>query len=352
VLTDALAMDLFLFSIRFNFVYTIEMSTDVLNARKKIVGVLRGGPSHQYDVSLKSGSHVLQNLSDSYQGQDIFITRDGEWHIGGVRRDPEKILRHVDVVWNALHGQYGEDGKVQQILSTLDVPYTGSEAFSSALAMNKHLTRKVLLSKGMKMPIATVILPKENTYKNLFELFRTFPQPSIIKPISGGSSVGITVAHRFEDFKKGIEKAFHHGSNVLIEEYIRGKEITCIVIDESNQKGAYALFPIEITSPTKNYYFDYDLKYINPRAHICPSSLSNEEKLFIQNRAVDAHQLLGLRHYSSADFIVSPQRGTYLLEVNTLPGLAETSLLPQVLLANNTDMREFIDHILSLALKK
>ncbi len=328
------------------------MSINSLGVRKKVVGVLRGGPSHEYEVSLGSGSHILKNLPDMFVGKDIFISRDGDWHVGGIRQSPDKILRDVDVIWNALHGKYGEDGKVQHLLEYHRMPYTGSQSLASALAMNKHLTRKTLVSQGFKMPIATVVHPKDNTYENLFELFRTFPQPSIIKPVSGGSSIGITVALQFEDFKKGIEKAFLHGGAALIEEYIRGREVTCVVVDDRDGGGSYALFPIEILRDKNAHYFDYDLKYKDSREHLCPSELSPEEKLSIQNFAVDAHHHLGLRHYSSADFIVSPNRGIYLLEVNALPGLTEKSLLPQTLKATGTHISDFIEHIISLAIKK
>src|SRR3989344_7062342 len=159
------------------------------------VGVLRGGPSSEYEVSLKTGGQVLKHLPDKYHSHDILITKDGLWHMAGVPRDPESILKHLDVVFNALHGEYGEDGKVQSILESHNKCYTGSRSLPSAMAMNKELTKKWFKKEGIKTPLSTVVERGEDIKKRAVHLFKTFPQPSIIKPISHGSSFGISVAH-------------------------------------------------------------------------------------------------------------------------------------------------------------
>ena len=121
------------------------------------IGVLRGGPSSEYDVSLQSGAHVLKHLSETHKPVDIFISRDGAWHVGGVEKSPERILKHMDVVFNALHGTFGEDSKVQDLLNSHDIPYTGSDKLPSAIAMNKWLTKERLKLVGIKTPVAVLI---------------------------------------------------------------------------------------------------------------------------------------------------------------------------------------------------
>ncbi len=326
------------------------MTTDLLNRNKIRVGVLRGGPSSEYEISLKTGSEVLKNLPDRFVPIDIFISREGEWHIQGAALSPEKVLSQVDVVFNGLRGKFGEDGKVQNILYSHNIPFTGSKSLPSSICMNKELAKKLFLAQGYKTPNYIIIEPKENTYQRILELFQTFSQPSIIKPVTGGSSVGITFANDFVSFKKGIENAFRHGGKVIIEEYIPGKEIMCSVLAESSGKGAYSLFPVEVVRPIHKKFFDYESRTHSDTKLFSPANLTNEEKNAVSHIALTLHGALGLSHYSGVDFIVSPTRGIYILEVNTLPSLTRHSLYPFALEATGVKFPEFLDHVLTLAL--
>jgi D-alanine-D-alanine ligase len=326
------------------------MITDILNRGKIKVGILRGGPSHEYEVSLKTGANVLANLSEQYLPQDIFISRDGDWHIDGRVRTPEKALSQVDVVFNALHGKYGEDGKVQKILDALKKPYTGSQSFQSSLGMHKGLTKKVFELHGIKSPHYIELKPRDNSWNRIVEIFQSFPQPSIVKPISGGSSVATTIARDFATFEKAVENAFRHSGGVIVEEFIQGREATCGILDSADSKQAYALFPIEIIAPKEKTFFDYDAKYANVSQEVCPSDFDVNTKKEIQELALAMHMALGLRHYSRSDFIISPNRGIYALETNSLPGLTAESLYPKSLYAAQISFPEFLDHVLKLAL--
>jgi D-alanine--D-alanine ligase len=308
------------------------MSTDVLNRNKIKVAVLRGGPSGLYDISLDTGANVLKNLPERFIPHDVLISRDGNWHIAGVNKSPERILGQVDVVWNALHGQYGEDGKVQKILESFGVPYTGSNTLSSAMGLNKELSKKIFLSHGYKTPTYLVLRPNDNTYEKILELFQTFPQPSVVKPLHGGSSYGITMATDLSSLKRGIEKAFRHGGAVLLEEYIAGKETTCSVLNSVSGKGSYSFSPVKTAQSS--------------------DSVSEEEKLAMQNMASTLHRVFNLRHYSTFDFIVSPKRGIYILEVNTQPSLSSNSPFFKSLEMAGLTMEDFLDHVLTLALQK
>lgn len=319
-------------------------------AQKIKVGVLRGGPSSEYDVSLKSGSTVLKSLPEKYLGIDIFISKDGEWHRDGMVKSPEGALRHLDIVWNALHGQYGEDGKVQRILDHLGIPYTGSSSFESAVAMNKHLTKKALNNAGVKMAHHKIVTKEDVIDLGLHELFKTIPLPAVVKPTKAGSSVGVSIVRDFFGLQKAMNKAFEHGDSVIIEEYIDGREATCGVIDNFRGEKYYVLPTIEIIPHEKSDFFDYSAKYEGGSQEICPGNFDEDIKKQIQETARKVHEILGLKHYSRSDFIVHPKRGVYFLEVNTLPGLTSESLLPRSLNAVGTPLPDFFDHVIGLAL--
>ncbi len=316
--------------------------------RKKIA-VLRGGPSSEYEVSLKTGAEILKNLSDDkYDLSDVCITRDGDWYLKGMKVRPADILPQVDAVFNAMHGEYGEDGKVQRILETFGVPFTGSQSIPSALAMNKMLAKQEFKKGGIKVPIDIVL--KRGDY-NVAEIFRTFPIPAIVKPISAGSSVGIGLARTALELQQAIENAFEVSDKVLVEEFIGGREATCGVIDDFRGESIYTLLPVEIRPKSVNNFFDYEAKYSGESEEICPGNFTEEEKGQIQELARQAHQLLGLRHYSRSDFIISPRRGIYLLETNSLSGLTANSLLPVSLKAIGCDLSDFLDHLIQLTEK-
>ncbi len=318
------------------------------------VAVLRGGPSSEYDVSLKSGDAVLRHLHPvKYASRDILIDKEGIWHIGGSPRMPENALKGIDVVVNALHGEYGEDGRVQRILEHLSVPYTGSDVLGSALAMNKALAKKRLLWEGVKMPRHTLIREERGVLDTqIAEAFRMIQLPLVIKPVSRGSSVGVSIVRNYHDLKSAVERAFEYSPVVLIEEFIEGREATCGVLENFRGWELYPLLPVEIRPPEGKDFFDYDAKYSGKSRELCPGEFTPNEMNTLQQLAALAHRALGLRHYSRSDFIVSPKRGVYFLETNTLPGLTSESLLPKSLTASSCSMPEFLDHIIDQALQR
>ena len=314
------------------------------------VGVLRGGPSSEYHVSLKTGQTVLNNLPEKYQPIDIFIDKEGTWHIHGLPHLPHQAFKKVDLIFNAMHGEYGEDGKVQQILESHNVPFTGSGSFASALAMNKSLAKDVYKQHGIKSPYFKIIeVEPEDVQNQAYELFRSFSLPMVIKPLSRGSSIGVSIAKDFPSIERGLMLAIQYSPILLIEEYIYGREATVGVIDNFRNQNLYALLPVEISPPKENDFFDLDAKYSGRSLEICPGHFSEDEKHQLQEIARRAHQALGARHYSRSDFIVHPRRGIFILETNTLPGLTQESLFPKALTAIGSNLSEFLDHVLSLA---
>jgi D-alanine-D-alanine ligase len=313
------------------------------------VAVLRGGPSEEYEVSLKTGASVLRALDPKrYEVVDVVIGKDGEWLLRGIRRDPRDIFHLVDVVFVALHGAYGEDGTVQRLMDSTGVKYTGSRAFPSAIALNKPMTKDRMLTHGVKMARHMVIGRdvKDNLPGAVMAITELFGPRYIVKPLSSGSSVGTMFAESPIMLEQALRTALEVYDQVLVEEFIEGREATCGVVEKFRDKSHYALPPIEIRRQSE--VWGYEAKYDGSVEEICPGNFSRAEKDEIERLALLAHETLGLSHYSRSDFIVAPD-GIYFLEVNTLPGLTETSLLPKALEAVGCAYADFVEHLIKLA---
>ncbi len=330
------------------------------------VGVIRGGISSEYDVSLKTGGNVLSHLrsekmKDRYKPIDILIDKNGFWHMNGVPANFEKIFRNVDVIFNALHGDYGEDGKVQQLLEHWNIPYTGSGPFASAVGYNKALSKDQFIRLGIKTPKHILFPfyqedfdgPREEYAKNkATEVWNKLPPPWIVKPLSGGSSVGMHLCKTFSELVNAFEEIIELKSSIIVEEFIEGKEATVGIIEKFRDVDVYALPPIEIRIPKESAFFDYDAKYGGKSEEICPGNFTKDEKKELQKLASLIHTGFNLSHYSRSDFIIHPKRGIYALEVNTLPGLTDQSLTPKALFSVGSTMPEFISHLIKLALNR
>jgi D-alanine-D-alanine ligase len=301
-------------------------------------------------VSLKTGDTILKTLSKKYRVGDILIDKEGTWHHQGVPKEPQDLFYHFDVFVNALHGEYGEDGKVQKLFEIHNVPFTGAGSLGSAMAMNKILAKDVYENHGIKTPIWKILRKDDYSTDFVRNIFLTFPHPCVVKPAGSGSSLGISIAKSLKELYEAVDKAFEYDDNILFEEYIKGKEATCGVIDDFRGVKDYSLLPVEIRIPS-NTWFDYDSKYSGETDEICPGNFSREECAIIQAMANRAHKALNLRHYSRSDFMVHPRRGVYILETNSLPGLTQNSLFPKSLHAVGSSIEEFLDHIIYLAIK-
>ena len=315
-----------------------------------IVGVLRGGPSREHEVSLRSGAAILANLPEErYTARDIYIDRNGIWHDRGRPVAPERILRQVDVVLNGLHGEYGEDGEVQKVLERFGVPYTGADSFGSYLAMHKVMAKAHAQEAGLLTPESVYIERAEDSQVGAHDVIRSFHQPVVVKPVGWGSSVGVSIVGGYAPVLAAIEKLFADGaSSVLVEEHIKGKEATVGIVEGLRGETLYSLPPIEIVPP-EGAFFTYENKYDGTVREIIPGNFSRVTSEELQHMAKEMHRALGLRHYSRSDFIVAP-KGIYFLETNTLPGLTSESLLPKSLAAVGVRFRDFISHLVNLAL--
>ncbi|HBD24971.1 MAG: hypothetical protein A2566_00585 [Candidatus Zambryskibacteria bacterium RIFOXYD1_FULL_40_13] len=314
------------------------------------IGVLRGGPSPEYDVSLKTGANVLKNLSLTHNPVDIFISKDGKWHMNGIERSPERILKNVDVIFNALHGKFGEDGQVQEVLDCLGVPHTGSGRMESAVSMNKWLTKERAILAGVKTPVAMLVRQTDSLAVRAKEVFNSIPHPLIVKPVSDGSSLGLHKVDSYSELLSALESVLAEHDSAIVEEYIDGRQATCGVIENFRGQKVYTLPSIEITPPGK--MLDYASRCSGECREICPGNFSEKEKKEIEKVAKLMHERLGLKHYSCSDFVVSPKRGVYFMETNSLPKLHENSFLPKSLKAVGVEVKEFLQHLLHLAVNR
>lgn len=319
--------------------------------RGTVVGVLRGGPSKEHEVSLKTGHAIITNLpEDRFTTRDIYIDKQGAWHERGRPTTPDRVLPSVDVVVIGLHGEYGEDGEVQKLLERYGVPYTGSDSFGSYIAMHKVLTKERAKDIGLLTPKYRFIEEGNDTHAVATEIVRSFHQPVIVKPLRWGSSVGITIVGGFQPVHQAIDSLLAAGAGgVLVEELIRGTEATAGVVEGLRDEALYALPPIEIVPPESDF-FSYNAKYSGATREIVPGRFAKsiQEELMRMARAM--HEELGLRHYSRSDFMVS-SKGIYFIETNTLPGMTSESLLPKSLAAIGVSFPEFLSHLVDLALK-
>lgn len=319
--------------------------------RGTVVGVLRGGPSREHEVSLKTGHAIVSALSsERYTVRDIYIDKQGVWHERGMPTNPGKALRTVDVVINGLHGEFGEDGEVQKILDRFGIPYTGTDALGSYLAMHKVLAKERAREHGLLTPRYHFIEEGADVEKELALVVRTFAQPVVVKPAKWGSSVGVSIVGGYAPVHQAVTGLLAEGAGgVLIEELIKGTEATAGVVEDMRSERLYALPPVEIMPAAD--FFSYDAKYDGSTREICPGRFPRKvsEELIRQARVM--HDALSLRHYSRSDFIVS-LKGIYFLETNTLPGMTKESLLPKSLASVGIKFEDFVEHLVELALRK
>ncbi len=315
------------------------------------VAVVRGGPSEEHEVSLQTGAAIISALADSeFQPLDVVVTKSKDWLYQGRSWDPAKLLQSVDIVFIALHGAYGEDGTIQRYLDTHGIKYTGSKAFASALAINKALAKAHL--RDLDIRLAPHVLANRESIDSISSFVtataETFAGPYVVKPATGGSSIGTQLVDDTGGLVQALEAAFADYELVLIERHLRGKEATVGVIERFRDTEHYALPPVEII-PTSSF-FDYDAKYSGRTEEICPGRFSQQEKQILMKAATDTHRTLGLSQYSRSDFILTDD-GIYFLEVNTLPGLTSASLFPRSLEAVGVSYHAFVTHLLYDALK-
>lgn len=304
--------------------------------------ILSGGISHERDISLKSARRVADALLDA--GAQVEIVEPDHLLIDRLRNDPP------DLVWSCLHGAVGEDGTIQDLLRLSGVPYIGSDGPSCRLAWNKPSAKALAERQGVQTP-RCVTLPKssfrELNAESVLELVgRELGFPLIVKPTKSGSAQGVTKVTSQERFARAMVDAFVYGDEVLVEAFVDGTEVSVSVIETA--QGPVALPVIEIVTDSGRY--GYEERYTPGEAefHI-PARLDGGTLEKVSDAALRIHQALRLRHFSRIDFIVDDQRNPWFLEVNVTPGMTETSLFPQAILATDATLAQTYYDLVRLA---
>ena len=339
----------------------------------KIV-VLAGGISTERDVSLMSGSMVYKALKGNghrvvlldvflgYEGDpDSVFDMDIDWaekvapvretepDIAEVKRSRKdrsnmlfgpnviRICKDADIVFLALHGDCGENGKIQSTFDLFDIKYTGTDSLSSALAMDKFLSKELFRIHGVRTPDSYLLKGPDDPYEPKY--------PCVVKICSGGSSIGVFIVKDHTEYADAVRKAFTYEGKVLVEEYIRGRELTdCVIEGEA--------LPIVEIVPRDGFY-DYKNKYqAGSTEEICPAKISEKATQTIREMAVKAYHALGIRTYARMDFIMTENEECFCLEANTLPGMTPLSLVPQEAAAIGKSFAQLCEWILEISLRK
>jgi D-alanine-D-alanine ligase len=296
----------------------------------KKIAVLCGGPSSEREVSLRSGSAVANALRSL--GADAFEIdiRDGNFH----------LPTRTELAFNALHGTFGEDGTIQAILERKGIPYTGEGEESSRLAFDKIESKRRFVECGV--PTAQYVTLQKGEVPDL-------PLPYVVKVPCQGSSVGVYLVKVMSDREAALEQAFAQADTILVERFVSGRELTVGVLGD-------AVLPIIEIRPRGGFY-SYENKYTwtnrgGAAEHECPARLSRAEKERVESTALAAHRSLDLEIYSRVDVILNADREPQVLEVNTIPGMTETSLLPEAAAAAGISMSQLCESIVRLSLER
>lgn len=311
-----------------------------MTVKKIRVALLCGGISGERAISFKSGDQVAQALDPARY--DI--------HRYDPATDLERLMREapgLDVALIILHGRWGEDGTVQGLLDLAGLPYQGSGVMSSALCMDKRVTKDLYRFHGL--PVARDIVLDCKSPADLDEVVREIGLPLVIKPNSEGSSLGMSIPHTRKELEAGLAEAFLLDRYVMLEEYIQGREITASVLGNDHLE---ALPLVEIIPGEKYTFFDYEAKYeIGASEEICPAPIPEDLTRQAMEIGLTAHRILYCRGYSRTDLMLRDGK-YFVLETNTIPGMTETSLFPQAAQAAGYSFGQLMDRLIELALEK
>ncbi len=325
---------------------------------KKKIAIIAGGDSGEYSISIKSASMVSAQIDKSKYDLYLIEIKGSNWiynhyEIGDIQVDKNDFSLNIvnekicfDLIFNLIHGSPGENGKLQGYFDMLGLPYTSSNAVTSALTFNKAYCNAVVKSAGVNVSKSVHLFKIDKI--DLETLLQQISLPVFVKPNQGGSSVGMSKVIHINELDSALEKAFAEDDEILVEEFIKGREMTCGVFEYN---GEIMRFPItEIIS--KKDFFDYEAKYNSAFAdEITPANISNKLKDEVQNTSAKLYKVLNCKGVVRFDFI-STEEKLWFLEVNTVPGMSDASIIPQQIQAMGYSPKEFYSMIIEEALKK
>ena len=300
------------------------------------IGVVSGGISSEREISLMTGKNIYQSLIKSGYNT-IFVD---------IKDDFYRKLKEIDLAFMAVHGRYGEDGTVQGLLELMKIPYTGSGVLSSAIAINKILSKKILMYEDINTPeyIAVNFTDIQDLKKLSSLIEENLEYPIVLKPNSEGSTIGVNIVKGNSQLKHAVEDVLKYDKKILIEKYIRGRELTVSIIGLE----PIALPIIEIKP--KSGFYDYRSKYTkNMTEYIVPAELDEKIANSVSDMALKCHRVLGCSGISRVDFVLDDHDNAYVFEVNTMPGMTATSLVPKAAKALGIDFNLLVEIILDSA---
>ena len=321
------------------------------NCKLKIA-LLCGGPSNEFDVSVMTAKEIDKSLDKKkYDVVNVLIGKDLTWQIDSKEYATNVALKYLkkntDLAIIAMHGKFGEDGELQSLLDSIKLPYLGSGIQASHDAMDKKISNEFYEKSGLLVPKSLVVDGKK---PDELEKIHSFPLSFVIKPLKGGSSIGVSIIKDKNEIENGVHLAMHDEDQLLVQEYVAGRELTCGVIEKEGT--LIPLVPTEIILTTSKF-FDYKAKYtesgceeITPPKDLPPSVYKE-----VQRQSLEAHKSLGCRTFSRSDFILSSDGKLYILETNTIPGMTEFSLLPKGARAMGVKFSELLDIFIDSIIK-
>lgn len=306
--------------------------------KNKKIAVVMGGPSAEREVSLNTGAAVLAALQEK------------GYNAVGIDLDPARFMQQlteagIEVVFNAIHGQYGEDGILQGALELLGIPYTGSGVMASAMAMDKGITKRIFLSADIPTPRSRLFTKADSKTDVITKIQEEFTIPVVVKSAAQGSSIGVVIVEKSEDISAAVDQAFTYSRTILVEEFIKGRELTVAVWGNDAPE---ALPIIEIVPHSGRY--DYQSKYTRGATeYIVPAQLPDEIVAIVQKVALEAFSQLGCRGIARVDVMLDKENKPYVLEVNTIPGMTATSLVPKAAAAVGISFADLCERLLNMA---
>jgi len=325
----------------------------------KRVAVLMGGKSSEHDVSMNSGQMVASNLDVSlFEALPVAITREGRWQFpDGPALDifdalPRLRDLRIDCVFLALHGAFGEDGRIQGMLDLLGIPYTGSGCIASATAMDKVRSKLVVRNLGIRVAQDLVFSAEDwrTGSQNIEAQVATeIGFPCVVKNPTQGSSLGMAIPQKTAELAKAVDLALAYGDTFMVEEFLHGTEVTCGILDVDPAAPPRAL-PVTEIRPVTSSYFDYAAKYTpGATAEITPAEISEPATARVQEAALRVHQAIGCKTWSRSDMILVKGEPVWI-EINTTPGMTRTSLYPQAAAAAGIPYGRLLELFVSSAI--
>ncbi|MBZ8133936.1 D-alanine--D-alanine ligase family protein [Afifella sp. IM 167] len=344
------------------------------------IAILFGGRSAEHDVSIMSATNVMQALDpEKYDPLPVFVTKDGRWLAsrfvdgelerpssgtelcllpggrGRVVAVPQDGAPHeaapIDILFPVLHGLFGEDGTVQGLAEVARVPLVGCDVLGSAVALDKDLTKRLLREAGIA--VARSLTIRQGAAPSFAEVKEALGLPLFVKPARQGSSVGVSKVASEAEYDDALAEGFRHDSKLLAEEFIKGREVECAVLEDA-EGGLFVSLPGEIVPATSHGFYSYDAKYVDAEgaALKVPAELPKEVEDSMRETAATAFQVTGCDAMARIDFFLSEEKGLLLNELNTIPGFTDISMYSKVMAASGVSYGEVIDRLVAHGLAR